>query len=213
MQLSADHLFLTISKTNPELAQQCRNAFLNPEKELGINETESSPCESTSSDAASVNERKSNCSNKPPNGMPVSRRMIPRTLPLYQRASLETILGTVIRLGFLFGHVLEPERAYHLARILEAAYWTIAELENVEKLIPSVKDLARQVAFDRTISPVVFAVARDHPEMLRYRLIDIFEARHYCRQNDVPINEAFEIVFVEGVTMQNSRLKPFWLLK
>ena len=122
-------------------------------------------------------------------------------------------MGTVIRLGFVFGHVLEPERALHLARILKAAYWTLAEIEKAEQLIPSVKELARQVAFDRTISPIVFAIARDYPEMLRHRLINNFDARRFCRKYDIPIGKAFEVVFVDGVKDPNGRLKPFWLLK
>jgi len=130
-----------------------------------------------------------------------------------QEASTDVIQGVIIRLGFLFGHVIEKARAQQLSVSMEKARWTMAELEKAEWLIPNDEQLARQVGFDRTIAPAVFTMARERREILRCRLLENQEARKYCTKKYLRLNVVFSVVHVENVTSPNGRLKPFWLMK
>ena len=213
MQLNADDLFQTLSKKSPHLAEMCRSSFLNKDELPGINATENSHSANTSSGAAMPPGISNTYSKRGTYGTASQTQVLPVSSPLYREASFDVIHGAVIRLGFLFGHVIEPDRAHHLSNVLQKARWTQAELDNAETLIPIDTDLARQVGFERTVGPIVFVMARERREVMRGRLLDSHEARKYCAKKYFRLKTVFKVVHVDGVTSPDGRLQPFWLMK
>ena len=119
----------------------------------------------------------------------------------------------MIRLGFLFGHVIKADRAHHLSSVLQRARWTLTELEKAETLIPTDTELARQIGFERTVGPIVFAMARERKEVMKGRLLDSHEARKYCTKRYLRLKTVFKPVHVDGVTTPDGRHQPFWLMR
>lgn len=100
----------------------------------------------------------------------------------------------VAELGFAFGHKLSPERAECLAECIEG--WTVGQVERALTWIPRAPQLARQVSFERTIGPVLLAIAAEHPQILSGKLICYRRARKLSSIAGVPIPELFEATHV-----------------
>ena len=129
-----------------------------------------------------------------------------------QTATPEMIQATIIRLGYLFGHTVEPARAHSLSKVIARVGWTKAELDYAEALIPVDVELVRQVSYERTIGPGIFALAKTKTSVMRGRLFEYREARQYCAEHPVRMEEVFDVVRVEGVNLPDESLKPFWVM-
>lgn len=215
-------MFSRLERTKPQLAARCRAAFRAaqdrerarqaalrrgeaPAEADAPSETESSPTTSTSSGAGTPKP-------KPPSSV-AQVRVLGADDPMVAAAAVPDILPIIIRIGQTTGHVVDRDRQRLVAEALARADWTLAELQYAEAAILTDAELAKQVSYERTIGPGVFALARDKPAVRRGRLFTYREAMAYAQEHGLPIGEAFEVVRVQGELKDDGTLAPFWRLK
>lgn len=95
-----------------------------------------------------------------------------------------------------------------VAKVLESAEWTAQEIELAEHAILTNRDLLKQVSYERTIGPGVFAEARDTDDVRRGRLHTYDEAGEYAKTKQEPVSRCFEVVRIKGKPKET-----WWLLK
>ena len=194
-------LFSGMEKRKPELAAKCREEFRRArQRTLSGNATENSATTSTSSDADSQPQTQS--------GLPVMATMIPPDSPLVLKAEKAGIIPVLLRIGQTTGHKVSRDRLELIAGVLMKAGWTLQELEYAEHAILTDRQLLKQISFERTIGPGVFAEARETPEVRRGRLHGYQEAREYASERNMPLGELFEVA-----RMTNDPETTLWLLK
>lgn len=123
-------------------------------------------------------------------------------------ASKLDMVGAINKLGLASGHVVSKDRAMLLAEmILKGARWTRAELDFAEALIVSDRELTRQISYERTVGPGVFAAAKERPEVMRGRLHTAAEARAFAEGRDRPVGDLFEVVVLDDTNEKRWRMK------
>ena len=198
--VKADELFLELEKTKPELAAKCREAFrIGYEESLRRSGTGSSQTSSTPSPADTTSRTFA--------GLPVPATLLDTDSPLVTEVTQADCLPVLMRLGQTTGHKIEVDRQRRLAEVLVRAGWTVQELEFAEHAILSNRTLLKQISYERTIGPGVFAEARETDEVRRGRLHTWDEARRYASERQQPVGELFEVVRIQGRTEET-----WWLL-
>lgn len=210
--IKATDLFKQMEKRDPELAKKCREEFQRGyEDGLRRSGTGSYPGSSSSS-------RPGGPSGKRP-GLPVVPTMIESDSPLKRPADLSEILPVILRISLATGHTMSKDRQQVLARVLMDAKWTAQEIEYAEHAILTSRDLLKEISFERTIGPGVFASARETPEVRRGRLHARQEAVAYARSliseqesrrgiEPKPVSELFEVA-----RLKDNPKEIYWLLK
>ena len=89
-----------------------------------------------------------------------------------------------MRIGRDSGHIVEKHRAKSLSKRFAANEWTRAELRLAENLILTDPKLTKQISYERTVGPGVFAIAKDRPEVRAGRLHTRRAAAAFCREQD-----------------------------
>lgn len=193
MELESLELF---KRLPPELAERCRQEYARARVEVTLSQhgirslesaRENSASENTSSDADTT-ER-----SLPPSRM----NRLPDSSPLARSVSLAETAAALAQLGFRFGHSLGEERVTAMHSVLTDAGWTSGELAEAIGAISTDPELARQIGFDRTIGPAVFALAKSHARVMRGRLHDYAAIRQMCDERRRPISEFADPVHVE----------------
>jgi hypothetical protein len=170
--LNVDEMFTTIEKTRPEFAADLRQRYLQGyEDGLNRRETESSLDSNSLSSRDTASRKRS--------GLPALSTMIPPDSPLRTAATKSEIMAVVLRIGLATGHTVSKDRQMMLVDLVEKAGWTTQEIEYAETAILTDKGLLKNISFERTIGPGVFAEARETAAVVRGRLLTKDEAAEY----------------------------------
>lgn len=186
-------LFKTLERTKPELAAKCREAFRQGRDSASRrSETESSPTSSTSFDPDSQSRRRAS--------LPDMATLVPKNSPVRLEAALPDFIPVILRIGQATGHIVAKDRLQLIAGALVKANWTLAELELAEPLILTDAELTREISYERTVGPGVFAQAKTRTEVARGRLFTFEDAKAWCeshapsRQEARPVSQVFMAV-------------------
>jgi len=158
-------------------------------KRLG-SETASSAQRSTSNERGTAEPR--------PSGSSASQLVTTETIsadsPLRRPATVDELEGMILKLGLTTGHVVERHRAALIADALLHAGWTSAEVEAAYRTIVGSAKLMKEISFERTIGPGVFAQAREAPSVRRCRLFEHDEALRMAGEAKQALGQMFEAV-------------------
>ena len=191
--LEVETLFKKLEETKPELAAKCREAFRQGrDSALNASETENSPISNTSSDPDSQSRRRAS--------LPDMATLVPKDSPVRLEAAVPDFIPVILRIGQATGHIVAKERLQLIAGALVKANWTLAELELAEPLILTDAELTREISYERTVGPGVFAQAKTRTEVARGRLFTFEDAKAWCeshapsRQEARPVSQVFMAV-------------------
>lgn len=119
---------------------------------------------------------------------------VPASSPLRRAASKDEVVSTILQLGLATGHVVERHRTDIIAAALTSAGWTVAELEAAYAAIVSTARLLREISYNRTIGPGVFAEARLERSVQRSRLFEREDAIREAEKEKLALSQMFEAV-------------------
>ena len=114
--------------------------------------------------------------------------------PLVRKITREEAMQTVAELGYAFGHQLNRDMIETISSILLHSNWTRGELEMAAAFIPSDSEMCKEIAYSRTITPAVFALARTKPQVMRGRLFEREEAIDFSAEKGKSLDVLFEPV-------------------
>lgn len=117
---------------------------------------------------------------------------------LLQPADSNDVQKVIARLGVTYGlPAVNETQAKAIANVLIAEGWTVGEIDNAASAIGGDPELGRQISFDQTITPTLFALARKHYRVMRGRLHSYEEAKQMASDRARPLHEIAEAVRVE----------------
>ncbi len=178
--------------------------------------TASSPGSSTSESAAGASPRSPKSSEA---ALTLRTTLSPQAEVLRSPTEPE-VREAVAQLGFRMAHKVHPDRVRSFfADLTRHARppWTKGELDYAVALIPNDALLAKEVSYQRTVTPAVFAMARERLEVRAGRPFTYREACDLASASGVPLHEAFEVAHPEEQTASGSgepmAQTPVWLLR
>lgn len=160
-----------------------------------------SATESTWNEPDTARQRSTNSS------APAVVNQLPPDSPLVSLATTRDWVVMIVKLGQLFGRVVSQERAQMIAQSMIQAEWTIGEVAAAYEVIATDPEIGKQIDYARTITPTVFALAREREQVMRRRLFDRPSAVQYCDKLGKSISQVWDTVFVEGDRTTRFRLK------
>lgn len=114
-------------------------------------------------------------------------------------ATESDIMGTISRIGIAFGlRAIADVQQRAIARTMIAEGWTHGEVFEAGNAISADPELGRQIGFDQTVTPAVFAMARKTFRVMRGRLHDYETVRKMAEDNRRPLREMCEPVHLEA---------------
>lgn len=197
----------------PEVAEACRREYARGRLEVLQAQQGVRPIESGKENSPSAN-TSSEADTRPPSSPPSRMNRLPASSPLVRLVSQQEVAEALTQLGFRFGHVLNAERTMAMCSTLQEIGWTAGEIREAVPAISSDPELARQVGFERTIGPAVFAMAKEHHRVKRGRLHTHADVRQMCEDRGRPLHEIADVVHVEQRGEDGEmNVVPMWRLK
>lgn len=123
-------------------------------------------------------------------------------------------MGAISRIGIAFGlRSISELQQRSIAATLIAEDWTAGELHEAVSAISADAELGRQIGYDQTVTPAVFAMARKSHRVMRGRLHEYEAVRQMAEDRRRPLHEIAEAVEIEVPGDGGSYAIKKWMLK
>lgn len=199
----------------PELAERCRREYVSAATEVELRMRGIRPLAAGEAKEHPANSS-STADTTPKRSLPSVTRKLQPGSSLLAPLTVPDVQSAISRIGIQFGlAAISETQQIAIAQTLIAEDWTAGELSEAIMAIPADAELGRQIGYDQTVTPALFAMARKHFRVMRGRLHEYDAVRQMAEDRRRPLHEIAEPVNIEvpGLDGSDPYLITKWALK